>query len=86
MNTSHLTLRQAQDEDLMSGLSKHKVRGKDSRFLKCLVAGFQGPPALGRDKKGQRPIDLPMTGQGTVPALPVRGRGRFGGGIIPGSE
>ncbi len=29
MNTSHLTLRQAQGEDLMSGLSKHKVRDKD---------------------------------------------------------
>ncbi len=36
-NEPHLTLRQAQREDLILSLSKHKVRDKESRFLKCRI-------------------------------------------------
>ncbi len=37
MNEPRLTLRQAQREDLILSLSKHKLRDKESRFLKCRI-------------------------------------------------
>ena len=58
MNEPHLTLRQAQGEDPMSGLSEHEVRDKETRFPECRI-GWAAKPRR-REGSGRRPAQVPF--------------------------
>ncbi len=56
MNEPHFTLRQAQGEDLMSGLSEHKVRDIETRFLERRIRRAAKPRRL--EGSGRRPAQV----------------------------
>ena len=58
MNESHLTLRQAQGEDPTPGLSEHKVRDNETRFVECRIVRAAKPRRL--EGSGRRPAQVPF--------------------------
>ncbi len=82
MYEPHLTLRQAQGEDLILSWSKHKVRDKESRFLKCRIRlGSAGDDVCSRA--------LPRNAGPSPPAAAGRATTKkYGGikGITPGLD
>ncbi len=59
MNGPPVTLRQAQGEDLMVGLSKHEVRDTESRFPKSRMTRRKGPYAA-RLKRAEESLWAPI--------------------------
>ncbi len=60
MNGSPVTLRQAQDGDLMVSLSKHEVRDKETRFLKHRMTRQKGPYVARLKTHGKTPAGIAM--------------------------
>ncbi len=60
MNGPPVTLRQAQGEDLMVGLSKHEVRDKESRFPKSRMTRRKGPYGTRLKTRGETPAGIAM--------------------------
>ncbi len=71
MNESPVALQQAQGEDLMSGLSKHEVRGKESRFPESRMTRQKGPYVARLKIQGETSAGIAMMQRRCAPDVQI---------------